>query len=288
MLAQRLSRLGEVRLSQQDFDVSRLPPHLRITFVVHDNDGRPVAAGKDLEALQRRLRGGARQAVAEAVGGIEVAGLQAWTIGSIPAQVEAQWHGHRVTAYPALVDEGDSVALRVLTTPTEQARHMLLGTRRLLLLTLPSPTKALRRVFTNETRLALALTPYRTIDDLLSDCVACAIDRLIAANGGPAWDEAGFLALRTPCDDLVDAAVDIGTVVASVVMTVRRSRIASPATARRCGRRWPTSGARWLVSWVRASSSPRAPHGCTTSSGTCAPSSVDSTGWATAQRAISS
>jgi ATP-dependent helicase HrpA len=111
----------------------------------------------------------------------------------------------------------------VLTNPAEQARQMLLGTRRILLLTLPSPTKALRRVFTNETRLALALTPYRTIDDLLSDCVACAIDRLVAASGGPAWDEAGFLALRDAVrDDLVDAAVEIGTVVAGVVATVRR------------------------------------------------------------------
>ena len=137
--------------------------------------------------------------------------------------MEAQWHGHHVTAYPALTDEGDSVALRVFTKPAEQARHMWVGTRRLLLLTLPSPTKALRRVFTNETRLTLALTPYRTIDDLLSDCVACAIDRLVAANGGPAWDEAGFLALRDAVrDDLVDAAVEIGTVVAGVLAAVRR------------------------------------------------------------------
>ena len=44
------------------------------------------------------------------------------------------------------VDERDSVALRVLTSPAEQARQMAIGTRRLLLLTLHSPTKALRRV----------------------------------------------------------------------------------------------------------------------------------------------
>ncbi len=223
-LAQHLSRLGGVPVSPQDFDTYRLSPHLRITFVVRDNHDRAVAAGKDLTALQRRLRGQARHAVAEAIGGgVEVDGVREWTIGTIPAQLEAQWHGHRVMAYPALIDEGDSVALRVLTDRAEQARQMSLGTRRLLLLTLPSPTKALRRVFTNEARRALALTPYRTIDDLLSDCIACAVDRLMAAGGGPAWDEAGFLAVRDAVrDELVDTAVEIGTVVAGVLETLRR------------------------------------------------------------------
>ena len=44
-----------------------------------------------------------------------------------------------IRAYPALVDEGASVAIRLMATPADQARETPRGVRRLLMLAVPSP-----------------------------------------------------------------------------------------------------------------------------------------------------
>jgi ATP-dependent helicase HrpA len=102
----------------------------------------------------------------------------------------------RVRAYPALTDEGDSVAIRTYATEAEQARSMWRGTRRLVLLNSPSPAKVLQSKLSNQAKLVLSTTPHGSVAALLDDCAACAADRLITRAGGPAWDEAGFTRLK--------------------------------------------------------------------------------------------
>jgi ATP-dependent helicase HrpA len=87
--------------------------------------------------------------------------------------------------------------VRVFATAAEQAAAMRAGTRRLLLLTIPSPRRALERSLPNDAKLALArTTSLGTMAALLDDCTAAAIDDLLAERGGPAWDEPAFADLR--------------------------------------------------------------------------------------------
>jgi ATP-dependent helicase HrpA len=104
--------------------------------------------------------------------------------------------GHPLTAYPALVDEGDGVAIRVFPTPSEQATATRAGIRRLLLLTIASPVKLVNARLSNQDKLALSRNPHANAADLLDDCVRCAIDKLVDDHGGPAWDAEGFERLR--------------------------------------------------------------------------------------------
>ncbi|GAA0264558.1 ATP-dependent RNA helicase HrpA [Cryptosporangium japonicum] len=141
---------------------------------------------------------------------IERTGLKAWTFGSLPEVVERRRGGFLVKAYPALVDEGDSVAVRLLGSPGEQQRAMLTGTRRLVLLTVPSPNKAVVSSLSNSAKLALGRNPHGSVAALLADCVAAAADELIAAAGGPVRDEAGFAALRDAVrGSLVGTTLDV-------------------------------------------------------------------------------
>jgi ATP-dependent helicase HrpA len=73
---------------------------------------------------------------------------------------------------------------------------MWLGTRRLLQLNVPSPVKVVNARLTNQAKLALSRNPHRSASDLLDDCVTAALDKLMADAGGPAWESAGFEALR--------------------------------------------------------------------------------------------
>ncbi|MEV4756605.1 ATP-dependent RNA helicase HrpA [Micromonospora sp. NPDC049559] len=229
-LTRELRRMTGVTVPRDAWDLERLPPHLRPNFRVLDEQDRPVAEGRDLPALQRQLKTEVRQVVAAAAPDVERTGLREWSIGTLPTSVQQNRAGYVVTAYPALVDEGESVGVRVFETPAEQQRAMWRGTRRLLQLSVPSPARFLQGRLSNEAKLALSRNPHRSVVDLLDDAAGAAIDKLMADAGGPAWDEAGFAALR----DRVRA--DLVDTVAEVVDRVRRVLGAAYAVEQRLGR----------------------------------------------------
>jgi ATP-dependent helicase HrpA len=205
-LARELHAMGGPGISRESWDVSRVPDHLKITFRVVDG-GRTLAEGKDLAALKQKLQPKMRATLSHAATGLERQGLREWTIGALPRTYEERG----VKAYPALVDEGDSVAVRMLGTESEQADAMWRGTRRLLLLNAPSPMRLIQRRLTNQSKLALSHNPHGSVARLFDDCFACAADRLMAESGGPAWDETGFARLndhvRAGLHDAADAVV---------------------------------------------------------------------------------
>jgi len=192
-VARELEHLRGARVAPADWDPARLPAHLRMTFRVEGADGALLGRGQDLDALREQLRPRLRAELAAATATLERSGLRAWTIGDLPEVVELPGTGGAVRAYPALVDEGDAVGVRALETPAAQARAMRAGTRRLLQLTVASPLRGVRRGLGSDAALTLAGAPH---DGVLDDVLAAALDALVAEAGGPAWDEAGFSALR--------------------------------------------------------------------------------------------
>ncbi|HEY3010467.1 MAG TPA: ATP-dependent RNA helicase HrpA [Micromonosporaceae bacterium] len=195
-IARELHRLSGVPVPPGSWQPDRVPDHLRMTFRVVDDEDRTLAEGKDLAALRERLRPRMRETLGAVAHEVERRGLRTWDIGTLPRTVSAQRAGYAVTGYPALVDDGDSVAVRVLETEAEQWAAMWRGTRRLLLLTVPSPVKLVNARLRNEAKLALSRNPHGSAAALIDDCVACAVDKLMAEAGGPAWDPAGFGQLR--------------------------------------------------------------------------------------------
>ncbi|MFD7428381.1 ATP-dependent RNA helicase HrpA [Streptomyces sp. NPDC059818] len=216
-LARELQRMVGVPVTADDFDLSRVPDHLKITFRIVDERRRKVAEDKDLEALKIQLRPKARQALSKAAAAtagptgesIERSGLTDWTIGTLDRIFETRRAGQPVKAYPALVDQGETVAVRLFDTEAEQQQAMWRGTRKLILLNIPvNPAKFASDKLTNQQKLALSRNPHGSVQALFDDCATAAADRLIAAHGGPAWDEASFRKLYDKVRaDLVDLTV---------------------------------------------------------------------------------
>ncbi|MGW0791528.1 ATP-dependent RNA helicase HrpA [Streptomyces sp. NPDC002911] len=216
-LARELQRMVGVPVTADDFDLSRIPDHLKITFRITDERRRRVAEDKDLEALKIQLRPKARQALSKAAAAtagpsgesIERSGLTDWTIGTLNRVFETRRAGQPVKAYPALVDQGESVAVRLFDTEAEQQQAMWRGTRKLILLNIPvNPAKFASDKLTNQQKLALSRNPHGSVQALFDDCATAAADRLIAAHGGPAWDETSFRKLYDKVRaDLVDLTV---------------------------------------------------------------------------------
>ncbi|MFE0684192.1 ATP-dependent RNA helicase HrpA [Streptomyces sp. NPDC058961] len=216
-LARELQRMVGVPVTADDFDLSRVPDHLKITFRIVDERRRKLAEDKDLEALKLQLRPKARQALSQAAAAtagptgesIERSGLTDWTIGTLTKVFETRRAGQPVKAFPALVDAGESVSVRLFDTEAEQRQAMWRGTRKLILLNIPvNPAKFASDKLTNQQKLALSRNPHGSIQALFDDCATAAADKLIADHGGPAWDEESFRKLYDKVRaDLVDATV---------------------------------------------------------------------------------
>jgi ATP-dependent helicase HrpA len=73
---------------------------------------------------------------------------------------------------------------------------MLLGTRRLLLLTIASPARAVLDSLSARDKLALSRDSDGRPGEVVRDCIAAAVDALMAEYGGPAWDASAFAGLR--------------------------------------------------------------------------------------------
>ncbi|MET7514527.1 ATP-dependent RNA helicase HrpA [Streptomyces sp. NPDC005480] len=201
-LARELQRMVGVPVTPDDFDLSRVPDHLKITFRIVDERRRTLAEDKDLEALKLRLKPKARKAISQAAaataersGGesLERSGLTDWTIGTLSRVFETRRAGQPVKAYPALVDDGDTVSVRLFDTEAEQQQAMWKGTRRLILRNIPvNPGKFASDKLTNPQKLALSANPHGTVQALFDDCAMASCDKLIADFGGPAWDEESY------------------------------------------------------------------------------------------------
>ncbi|MEU0578060.1 ATP-dependent RNA helicase HrpA [Streptomyces griseoincarnatus] len=201
-MARELKRMVGVPFEAEDFDWSRVPDHLKVTFRIVDERRRTLAEDKDLEALKLKLRPKARKALSQAAaataqrqGGesLERKGLTDWTIGSLTRVFETRRAGQPVKAYPALVDDGDSVSVRLFDSEAEQAEAMWKGTRRLILLGIPvNPAKFASEKLTNPQKLALSANPHGSVQALFDDCAMAAADKLIADFGGPVWDEESY------------------------------------------------------------------------------------------------
>jgi ATP-dependent helicase HrpA len=190
-LSRELRAMTGVEVPLDAWDTSRIPDHLKITYRVMDRRNT-LAEGKDLAELKRRLAPKVSATLSRASDAVERQGLRTWDFGTLPKVHERG----RLRAYPALTDEGDSVAIRTYATEAEQQRSMWRGTRRLVLLNSPSPARLLQSTLSNRAKLVLSNTPHGSVAALLDDCAACAADRLIAEAGGPAWDEAAFTRLK--------------------------------------------------------------------------------------------
>jgi len=228
-LAREIAAQTFTAVTEKDFDLDRVPPHLRVTFAVMDERGRRLASGKVLSALQASLKPAARASVAKVVetprDTLERAGLVAWDFDALDRSRDVKHGGNTIRAYPALVDEGTSVAIRLMSTPEDQAAAHHGGVRRLLLLGIPSPLGYVQEHLTTQEKLVLAQSPYRNNAALFEDCMAACVDAVVGS--AEIYTRAEFEAAR----DAVSATIvdSLFQTVALVSKVVAKSRDADRA-----------------------------------------------------------
>ena len=218
-LIYELRRMTGVTVEAEQWNWEQIPSHLKMTFRVVDENDKKIAESMNLDELKFSLKDRVQESIsAVADDGIEQSGLHIWSFADLPQCYEQKQRGFSVKAFPAIVDEKDAVGIKLFETEFEQAVAMQQGLRRLLFLNVPSPIKYLHEKLPNKAKLGLYFTPFGRVLDLIDDCIACAVDKLIADFGGFVWDEAGFEKLRDFVrENLNEVTVDIAQKVEQIL-----------------------------------------------------------------------
>ena len=160
-------------------------------------------------------------AAAASAGFREQAGLTEWSFGTLQRQVSNTVKGHTVTGYPALVDQGTSVALRVFQTAAEQAEAMRGGVIRLLALRVPAPDRYVLEHLSNTEKLTFSQNPHGSVSALIADCALAAIDKLTPQD--LPWDRESFDRLyEVVRAELIDTVFSVTAVVERILASTRR------------------------------------------------------------------
>jgi ATP-dependent helicase HrpA len=178
VLARDIHALTGVRIPPDAWRLDELPQHLRFYFRVVDDSGSVAGEGRDLAALQLRLGARAREVWSKsAKAAWEREGLTAWSFDAIPQRLSIRVAGGQAFAYPALVDAGDSVALRALPSEMAAQQATRQGLRRLFLLHLRETSARLERAIPGSLHVA-AVASYvaNSPKDLREQLVARALD----------------------------------------------------------------------------------------------------------------
>lgn len=178
-LAAYLQRVTGVSVAETDFGSVELPPHLRMHFRVYDEQGRTLEQGRDLNLIQANWSGAARAAFSrQADADLTREAVETFDFGEIPDSLVSQGN---LTAYPALVDLGDSVALRVFERRDEAVASHRAGVLRLLRRALADRIKQARRQLPINHALALKYAGIASVESLRDDLIEAAFQELVAA-----------------------------------------------------------------------------------------------------------
>ena len=127
-----LAAIAQEPISICDFNLNRLPNHLRMNVRVIDAEGNTLSAGRDVRELRQLLGGEASHSFSQAEDQQwNRDNIREWDLAELPARVPIERAGLELIGYPTLLDQGESVSLRLLDMPARSAIETRSGIRRL-------------------------------------------------------------------------------------------------------------------------------------------------------------
>ncbi|WP_225746845.1 ATP-dependent RNA helicase HrpA [Corynebacterium sp. Marseille-P4611] len=198
-LADVLRELGGQGINATDFQVSKLPAHLRMNYGAIDKRGKIVDSDRDLAALVRRQAGHIKSSVSRVSRTSESTAVSEWTddtLGTIDDTVKTTVDGHEVTAYPALVATKEGVELKVHPTKAAADAAMVTTTLTLLMREISVNASQMVKGLPLQQRVAVDSYPHGGADGLVNDARVAAIRDLMMEAGGPVRTPAAFQKLK--------------------------------------------------------------------------------------------
>jgi ATP-dependent helicase HrpA len=173
-LARFLTRTTGAPVAAMDFDETQIDLHLQMNIRLATREGVLLAQSRNLDELKQRFAEQAEKAFAQHAGEkILQENLIAFPDQAIPEQLPG---AAGVMAFPALVDEGDVVALRVFADREHAKQIHAKGVRRCLALALQDELKKIRKQLPVSPKLGLLYAAIESAERLRDDIASAALN----------------------------------------------------------------------------------------------------------------
>jgi ATP-dependent helicase HrpA len=184
-LGRFLAKATGVEVAALDFDEAALEPHLRMNLRVGEAEGRGfrvLGQSRSLDELKARFGTEAEKAFAARAGErLAREGLREFPAEPVPLEIAG---AGGLPAFPALVLDGEDVALRVLADREAALQAHGGGVVRLAEIALADAVKSARKQLPLNPKTAMVYTAVATAEQLRADLVAKALAALLDGGQG--------------------------------------------------------------------------------------------------------
>jgi len=238
-LAAHIQHVTTLKIGMDDW-VEETPAHLLMNFSVVDDAGRELAMGRDWNALKKQLGSAAQLTFRNTLPDIEKTGLKQWDFGDLPEKLSFERDSLKVTGYPALEDNGDSIAVKLFDT--EYAAHVnhRKGVCRLMRFELKEQVKQLEKSLPNFNQYALILRNIMSPEELREELVTAIADRAFIGEDDLPRTNADFMTLkqraRTRMPAVTQAIARQAQAIATEYQLLTAAQAKMPATVNRLKR----------------------------------------------------
>ena len=159
---------------------AEIPEHLKLNIRVRDDGGQELAMVRSLPELRHELGQTASLAYAGESSGSnqhERQGIMQWDFGELPVSVQFARGGQKLVGYPALIDEGESVSMKLLDSLEAAERESRMGVVRLMRLALSAQFKQVEKDLGRQTALALKYRNLGPADAFFKDMLDTIAER---------------------------------------------------------------------------------------------------------------
>ncbi len=175
LLARALTGVSGVRIDPGCWEHYQLENHLRMNIRVLDGQGNLLESGRDLIALQNRFATESKQYLQEhAASSMERSGIKTWDFGELEKVHEIQHDAITLRAYPALLDEEDSVCLSLCDSPGLAEHETVWGVVRLLMLRSYTQVNYLQKHLLKSPKEMLLLSQFGKREEVLDQIIRAA------------------------------------------------------------------------------------------------------------------
>ncbi len=195
-LAAYIQQKTTLKISKEDWVLSEIPAHYLMNFSVIDDAGRELSMGRDWNGLKKQLGSAAQLTFRNILPDIEKTGLKQWDFGDLPQTLSFERDGLKVTGYPALEDDQDSISVKLFDTEREASINHRKGVCRLMRFELKEQMKQLEKGLPNFNQYALQLRSIMSPDDLREDMLLAIADRAFIGEDELPRSNADFMKLK--------------------------------------------------------------------------------------------
>jgi ATP-dependent helicase HrpA len=196
-LAGALKAMTGIEIDAGAFDESLLPDYLRFRVEVIDGNEQCIAVSRDLPGLQLQFGQQAKRHFMARLGSEHQRdNEQDWVFGDLPGSLFTEdGSGQGTQAWPAVVDQGNAVGLRMFDTAEEAALEHHHGVLRLLALQLRSKLRNLRKHHGLSAAGLMAWSAVGSTEALIDGLVESSLALVAGNRPAGVRDEAAFMAL---------------------------------------------------------------------------------------------